>query len=164
MVLDQAKNYLLENWGVGICGTGLAAEVIGMNPDTLKTKVATGRAPAIKYPGTARQKVTFGGEHLVHNLLIETLSKFRITLNGDHDHIVRSYVQKIKEKVLEGDDANAAMVISSDGRAGWQDITKVHPSDFEDIVVVIPLSRLVLQMAVALFVRQFPGVAATALQ
>lgn len=164
MVLNQAKKYLLENWGIGVCGTGLAAEVIGMNADTLKTKVATGRAPAIKYPGDVRQKVSFGGEHLVHNLLIDTLSKFRITLDGDHDHIVRSYVQKIKDEVLEGDNTNAAMVISSDGRAGWLDINQVHPSDFEDIVVIVPLSRLVLQMAVALFVRQFPGVAASVLR
>lgn len=167
MINDQARQYLLTNWDTGICGTGLAAKAIGMNPDTLKTKVAAGRAPAMKVKNEKRQTVTFTGRHLVQNFILEKISQNRVDYGADLESVTMRLSEHIKERVLEGKDNNMVWTFWGGENPDWSegvDFSKDINTLFDDAVVVVPVSKLIQNMARVVYLRNESAEAAQALK
>lgn len=84
----KALAYLKDHWHVGLAGSADAAELLDINPNTFKTRLARGQAMVLRdHDGSRRATLTFTGYHLIYNYLSDRLLRFGFS-SGAHERSV----------------------------------------------------------------------------
>lgn len=82
--VTEALAYLKDHWHVGMAGTSDAAYLLGINPNTFKTRLARGQALVMREAnGEQRATLTFTGYHLVYNLITDRLLRYGFPVEPD---------------------------------------------------------------------------------
>lgn len=162
---EATLNYLAENWDRKVASGGLAAEMIGVNQNTLRARIKSGRAMAfIDADGRTRASVDYTGFHLVYNMMFDRLARFGITLDDD-DMLLLALA--VKDDVVTGK-RNIETILRVEVR---DDVPVVHWFDSAselgaftgDAALILPIGTLVIRLAATLVARNAPDVIRLAL-
>lgn len=152
--------HLAEHWHVGMAGSAQAADILRMNPNTLKTRLARGQALMLRHPsGEAVKPLTFTGFHLIYNMLQDRFMRYGFTQGdgADLDHTVTAYAEWIKDNVIEGQHKTSAILRLMKDREGNVSVTLFEDGEITnstgDAAVIIPIGDMVLRFGFFLFMR-----------
>lgn len=161
----KALAYFREHWQavlVGSAGSADAAELLDINPNTFKTRLARGQAMAFRgHEGTRRPTLTFTGYHLIYNYLSDRLLRFGFPSGYDRAETVEvlasRYAQWAFDHVLSPPHHLEAVLVlgrtTEDGVTGgvsshWSG--QVHGRDAQ---LIIPLGNMTRGLAEIFYQR-----------
>lgn len=153
--------YFKDHWHIGIAGTANAAELLDINPNTLKTRLARGQALVLRdADGRTRSSLTFTGYHLVYNLIQDRLLRYGFAVDADEkgfDYLTYTYSEWGMNQVLSAPHHLEAVIRFKKGSDG-----QVQPMAFEnggvedwtgDAVMILPIGTMISRLAVSVYMR-----------
>lgn len=154
-LLDLSAAWLASNYHVAICQGGDAAQLIEVNPNTLRTRVAREQALAMRDDDDGRH-VRFTGFHLVHNLIQDRLSRYSVPVDQAD---LLTWTLWVHDHVLTGERFNNAVIRAwSRTDATATSFHLFEEGDVEpftgDAALILPIGSMTLRLAVTLFMRQ----------
>ena len=104
--------FLSDHWHTVLTGTSDATDLIGINPNTLKTRLARHQALTMRDDDNAqRGPLRFTGYHLVYNIIADRLLRYGLSIDAmgeDTDDpnkqgwIAHCYAQWVHDEILTG--------------------------------------------------------------
>lgn len=161
VMFEKSLRYFKDHWHVGMAGSSDAASLLGINSNTLKTRLARGQALVLRDPdGGTRRTLTFTGYHLTYNLIQDRLLRYGFTVDPDPqglDHLTYAYSEWTMQNVLgqphhldavirfrkEGDGAVQAIPFELGAVEDWTG----------DAAMILPIGTMVSRLAVSLYMR-----------
>jgi len=136
-----ALDYFRDNFDKPFCRTGVAADLIGVNADSLKTKVAVGQIPVHRVSNSHRDRVLFTGESLIKTILWDAIG-----VTGREAHVI--YEQEKTHMWLDH------YLLSSRGVVSF--LPDLRSLIVEDATIIVPMGKLIERLAVGLYVCEYP--------
>jgi hypothetical protein len=159
--VEQALAYLKAHWHTGMTGTADAAQLLNINPNTFKTRLARGQAMVLRDPnGEQRAILTFTGYHLVYNLLSDRLLRYGFPV--DHDErtlaeLPHVYAEWAFNNILSPPHHSEAILRfrkEADGGSQNMAFEDGNVQDWTgDAALIIPLGTMIVRLAATLYMR-----------
>lgn len=161
----QAFQYLHEHWHIGMPSITNVPELLGINRNTFKTRIARGQALTLREPnGELRSTLVFTGYHLVYNLLSDRLLRYGFSVQHDDTSLAsepHTYAIWAGEKVLNPPyhtDAILKFSRDSDGKAmGFAFADGDTNLPYSDCALVMPIGHMVRRLAISVHMRSNPA-------
>ena len=172
-------DYLWQNWDRVIDSGASAAALMGVNPSTLRARLAAGKALAMRdETGRERASVDYTGRHLVSNMLFDKLVRWNVTLDANPEDLdanpedswtVHSLVDQIYQNVLQGERQTEAFIrvdmVGDQQLVIWCEGPNELTSFLWDrSALVVPIGLLVTKLAALAFMKHSTEAAQTALR
>ncbi|CAK7257258.1 MULTISPECIES: hypothetical protein [unclassified Shinella] len=160
-LVSRALAHFKEHWHIGMAGTSDAANLLDINPNTLKTRLARGQALVLRDPnGLQRSTLTFTGFHLIYNLLSDRLLRYGFA--SDHDettmaHLPYVYAEWVHEHVLSSPHRIEAILrFRKEADGGTQNMV-FEDGNVEDwtgdAALIVPIGTMVVRLAATVLMR-----------
>lgn len=161
----QALTYLKDHWHIGMGGTADAAEFLGINRNTFKTRLSRGQAMSLRdAEGEQRAVLTFTGYHLVYNLLSDRLLRYGFPVEHNEKTMAREpavYADWVRDKILSTPHHIDAILKFSKNAEGevlamaYEDGDVTMP--YSDAALIVPIGHMVLRLAGLVHYRAMPA-------
>ena len=166
-IIPAALAFLKANWNVSMTGTSDTTALIGINPNTLKTRLARHQALTMReHDGVQRGALRFTGYHLVYNIIADRLLRYGFSIDAqgkdsdsenDQGWTAHVYAQWVFDEVLSGaGNADAILRCKRDADGNTQ-ILLFEDGDVVpftgDAAMILPLGTMVVRLATTLFAR-----------
>lgn len=152
--------YMREHWHTGMVGSSATASVLGMNPSTLKTRIARNQARVMRTQGGETIKpLMVTGFQLVFNLLQDRLMRYGFSWDseGKAEHQVYAHADWILRNILDGEykvDTILIMSRDSDGRETLQLCKDGDAIEYTgDAALIIPIGTMTVRLALSMLMR-----------
>lgn len=151
-----ALGYLGDNWHKGLVGTGDAAELLGLNPSTLKTRLSRGQALSLRETdGRQRALVEFTGFHLIFNLLNDHLLRWGV---AEADKITLPYAEWVNSHILAGPHFTEAVLRVTQDENGKATAHLYEEGGVEQwtgtSALIVPIGSMVVRLATAVLMKK----------
>lgn len=155
--LEAALASLKENYHKGLVGSADAADLLGMNPHTLKTRVKRKQAMALReQDGSAHSPLVFTGFMLIYNLLSDRLMKWGV-LAEEMERTLYTYAAEwTPEKILSGPQYINTVIRfrrDEDGSLIGDCFESGQVSYSPETCLIVPLGDMVARLAATLYMR-----------
>jgi len=155
-----ALDYLYTNWHNGMAGGSDTAEILGMNPNTLKTRIARNQAMVMREQGGDTAKpLRFSGFHLIFNLIQDRMMRYGFS-SGSEDEATQtaySYAEWVMENVLSGEHKTNAVLRLKKDSSGFEQVMLYEDGDVMDwtgdAVVAFPIGTMAVRIAFSMLMR-----------
>lgn len=161
----QAFHYLKDHWHIGMPSITGVAELLGVNRNTFKTRIARGQALSLREPnGELRKTLIFTGYHLVYNLLSDRLLRYGFSVHHDEASLAsepHTYANWVGEKVLTSpyrSDAILKFSKDADGKVmgvAYENGDATLP--YSDCALILPIGHMVTRLAMSVHMRSNPA-------
>ena len=162
---EKALSYFKEHWHVGMTGTADAADMLNINRNTFKTRLARGQALVLRNEDGSRSRtLMFTGYHLVYNLLSDRMLRYGFPVEHDESTMAELpsvYADWAFENILSGRQYTRAVLRlrrTEDGAV----LPQVHEDGEvekwpQDAALFIPLGNMIVELAGLLYLRHDPS-------
>ena len=165
-LIPDALAFLKANWNTIMPGTADATAMIGINPNTLKTRLARHQALAMREDdGVPRGPLRFTGYHLVYNIIADRLLRYGFSVDATGEEsddpnkqgwTAHVYAQWAYDEILSGGHVEAILRCKKENDGAPQILTfedgDVLPVT-GDAAVIIPMGTMMVRLATSLFAR-----------
>lgn len=164
--VSTALDFLGENWDRVIESGASAATLIEVNQSTLKARIKSGRALAMRDEvGRERASIQFTGRHLVWNMVYDRLASFNIYLDGDagvdNSPKMWAYNGYIYDHIVTGEKQTEAIlrIVQRDGKIvdHWFENAAELGQFTGEAALILPVGPMVVRLAASLMAKHSPA-------
>lgn len=161
----QALNHLKDHWHVGMPAITSVADLLGINRNTFKTRIARGQALTLREAsGHIRPTLIFTGYHLIYNLLSDRLLRYGFPVEHNERTLAAepdSYARWVYEHVLSAPYCIDAVLKFSKDTEG-QVLGLVYDDGdtrlpYSDGALILPIGHMVLRVAATVHMLANPA-------
>lgn len=160
-----ALQHLKDHWHIGMPSVMGVADLLDINRNTFKTRVARGQALALREAnGELRSTLVFTGYHLVYNLISDRLLRYGFPVDHDDKTLAAEphiYANWVYEHVLTAPYHTSAVLKFSKDSTGkimclsYLDGEPTLP--YSDGALILPIGHMVFRLAATLHMRASPA-------
>jgi len=155
-----ALDYLRDHWDAGMAGSSDAATILGMNVNTLKTRINRNQALVMREQGgDAVKPLMVTGYNLIFNLIQDRMMRYGFSWDTEGKAAFQAHAHAVwvLENVLGGDHkVNAILRLNkhADGEETLHLFEDGDVTDFtSDAALIIPIGTMAVRIAFAMLMR-----------
>lgn len=166
-LIPASLAFLRDNWHTIMTGTADTAQLIDINPSTLKTRLARHQAMAMHdADGVQRGTLRFTGYHLVYNLIADRLLRYGFSIaamgkepedEASQGWIAHVYAQWVYDEILSVPGRVNAILRCRKELGGIDQILTFEDGEVEpwtgDAALIIPIGSMTVRLATTIFSR-----------